>query len=83
VVGVSALARDSDASGRCPVREGDRYAEHATDAVLTVVEIVTVDGTAMARIESEHPTLGTARHRRPRADVRERVRRGCWVRIRR
>ena len=38
---MSALARDSDASGRCPVREGDRYVEHATDAVLTVVADVT------------------------------------------
>ena len=63
----------------CPISEGDRFREGRS--TLTVVEIVEHATGADCRIESEHPTLGTERYRRPLADVRERVRRGCWHRI--
>ena len=63
----------------CPIREGDRFREGRS--TLTVVEIVEHATGADCRIESEHPTLGTAPYRMPRRDVRERVRRGCWHRI--
>jgi len=82
VVGVSALARDSAAAGELvPVREGDRYVEHATDAVLTVLDVIERAEGAAVRIESEQPRRPVIHYRRGRADVRERVRAGCWSRL--
>ena len=82
MVDVSATTRDSDASGESvPVREGDRFVEHATDAVLTVLDVIEHAQGADVRVESEHPTLGTAHYRRSREDVRDRVRDGCWSRL--
>ena len=81
MVGVSATTRDRDASEESvSVREGDRFVEHATDAVLTVIEIVEHADGADIRIESEHPTLGTAHYRRSQASVRGRVGE-CWSRL--
>ena len=78
---MSALARDRDAGQPCPIAVGDRYVEHATDAVLTVLDVIEHKRGADVRVESEHPTLGTARYRRSREDVRDRVRGGCWSRL--
>ena len=75
---MAAVSEDTPADS-CPIREGDRFREGRS--VLEVVEIVEHDQGADCRIESEHPTLGTAPYRMPRRDVRRRVRRGCWTRI--
>ena len=79
---MSATTRDSDASGESvPVREGDRFVEHATDAVLTVLDVIEHAQGADVRVESEHPRRPVIRYRRLRADIRNRVRDGCWSRL--
>ena len=76
---VMAAVSEHTSTDICPIREGDRFREGRS--TLTVVEVITVDGTTFCRIESEHPTLGTTAYRMPRSDARERVRRGCWSRL--
>ena len=74
-----AAVSEHTSTDTCPIREGDRFREGRS--TLTVVEIITVDGTAFCRIESEHPTLGTTLYRMPRSDARRRIRRDHWNRI--
>ena len=75
---VMAAVSDHTPTDICPIRESDRFREGRS--ILTVVEIITVDGTTFCRIESKHSTLGTTAYRMPRSDVRERVGK-CWSRL--
>ena len=64
-----------------PVREGDRFVERSSGAVLTVLDVIERPDGADVRIESEQPRRPVIRYHWLRADVRERVRRGCWSRL--